>query len=160
MCHNRLKKILRETKKEMKFLWDRSDEKIQHFSRNKINRFGFPLAYLIFRQSHRFASTGTINLEIKISDSLVQFDISPPHFHRISFEIFGQFCSLILLSIHLTILFTSLTNSSPSTRVLKHLRELSKQEISSGLNRYCINYCRSWFCIIFKFHKELWNLKL
>lgn len=50
MCHDRLKKILRETKKEMKFLWDRSGEKIQHFSRNKINRFGFPLAYLIFRQ--------------------------------------------------------------------------------------------------------------
>lgn len=50
MCHDRLKKILRGTKKEMKFLWDRSGEKIQHFSRNKINRFGFPLAYLIFRQ--------------------------------------------------------------------------------------------------------------
>lgn len=50
MYHDRLKKILRETKKEMKFLWDRSGEKIQHFSRNKINRFGFPLAYLIFRQ--------------------------------------------------------------------------------------------------------------
>lgn len=133
----------------MKFLWDHSGEKIQHFSWDKINQFGFPLAYLISNYTHledswRIQLLEAINLNLEMNENT--WFTYPIRYFSTIFEMFVSSDRSF---------YAFLTNSPSSTRVLSYtFKKTVETRNELWTNWYRINHCRSRFCIVFKFHED------